>query len=64
MNWGNQHESRKVRLLNLLHAARGALRSGLTVRTRTNLAQDYLVIWRAAIADVPASTRRRWRCGR
>lgn len=57
--WGNQHVSRKMELLTLLHLARDVLDGGFVLTAR-----DLLGIWKAKMRSVPASTRRRWRCGR
>jgi hypothetical protein len=56
---GNQYASRKRRLLTTLRAARSALASH-----RVDTAQWFLSIYHAAYAVAPASTRRRWKCGR
>ena len=57
-NTGNQHASRKVQLMDDLHNSRFALSFG-----DLELARMFLGMWRTAYARVPASTRRRWRCG-
>lgn len=62
--WGNQHHSRRAELLRVLGWARKALRSGQSRRMRIYLAQSYLALWRTEYERAPASTRRRWRCGR
>jgi len=56
---GNQHDSLKTDLLNMLYAAEVYLRNGLVSEARVVLGwyrRDYLL--------APASTRRRWKCGR
>lgn len=58
MRHGNQHVSRKTRLLSLLRAARVYLWAGEVADARALLA----TFWRRH-AKAPASTRRRWRCG-
>lgn len=55
----NQHSSRKTELLALLHAAHDWLIQG-----EVEAAQAFLGLYRDAYAQVPASTRRRWKCGR
>ena len=57
--WGNQHESRKAEMLGILRNARNYLDHGMFMTARMCL--DY---WRELMQEVPASTRRRWRCGR
>jgi hypothetical protein len=57
--WGNQHASRKRYLLGMLHLARKYLDHGAHLS-----AQLYLNEWRKEFVLVPASTRRRWKCGR
>ena len=57
---GNQHRSRKVDLLALLDAARYAL----DVHGEVDNARLYLKLYHRQYALAPASTRRRWRCGR
>ena len=56
---GNQHWSRKLRLLEFLQASRAALRRGEVVWARY-----MLETYRYNYAKAPASTRRRWKCGR
>lgn len=56
---GNQHFSRKSKLLYSLNRARDLLRDGDLAS-----AQDYLSAWRMQYALAPASSRRRWKCGR
>lgn len=56
--WGNQHASRKATLLNYLYRARLILSLGRVREARTVLAA-----WHILMRSVPASTRRRWRCG-
>lgn len=56
---GNQHYSRKVDLMDMLRRARDALRWH-----QLENARFYLSLFRTAHALAPASTRRRWRCGR
>jgi hypothetical protein len=63
-NTGNQHVSTKATLTAILDHARAVLRSDLSRPVRVSLAQSYLAAWNASVALVPASTRRRWRCGR
>ena len=58
--WGNQHASRKAELIHLLNMACTCLRYPGT----RSMARNYLAEYREAYALVPASTRRRWRCGR
>jgi hypothetical protein len=58
-NTGNQHASRRRDLLGLLDAARFVLGRGNVLSARA-----YLITYRLAYALAPASTRRRWRCGR
>ena len=55
----NQYRSRKAELLLDLRIVRNCLNEGLPV-----LARLYLTWWRRQYALVPASTRRRWKCGR
>lgn len=55
----NQYNSRKSDLLDMLHTARDYLESGLIENARF-----YLRLYRTAYSLVPASTKRRWRCGR
>lgn len=62
--WGNQHISTKGMLTELLDGARAALRSDMLRDRRVALARSYLATWAGAYATVPASTQRRWRCGR
>lgn len=63
--WGNQHNSRRGDMLAVLGLARRALRSdALAVPARVRFAQSYLAVWRGMLDSTPASTRRRWRCGR
>jgi len=59
MSWGNQYESRKKGFLNMLHSVRAQLSAG-----RVRSAQITLANWRTLMEGVPASTRRRWKCGR
>lgn len=56
---GNQHASRRRTLLDILHGARGCLRAHLLNTARRALAE-----YREQYAQAPASTRRRWKCGR
>ena len=56
---GNQHESLKRDLLGLLDWAREYLRMGYTADARAFLSR-----YRERYAEDPASTRRRWACGR
>lgn len=58
-NTGNQNKSRKSDLLRLLLRARNSLHFGMTSNARRLLRTFWL---QHALA--PASTRRRWRCGR
>jgi len=57
--YGNQHASRYGDLMGLLHGARLALKEGDVFR-----AFMYLDAWRSGYAQAPASTRRRWKCGK
>ena len=57
--WGNQHASRKARLLGALDWASHLISIG-----DVEDAREVIAAWRVAYALVPASTRRRWRCGR
>lgn len=59
MNWGNQYMSRKGELRAILAWARSHLAVGHWCAARV-----YLDAYRRAYARVPASTHRRWRCGR
>ena len=54
----NQYVSRKRTLLALLNDARDCLALG-----GVEVARCYLAEYWAAYARVPASTRRRWKCG-
>ena len=56
---GTQHKSLRRYLVDLLAAAEGALRDG-----KTATARFLLCLYRAGYAQAPASTRRRWKCGR
>lgn len=56
---GNQYESRRADLMDMLRTARGFLRAGCIANAR-----HYLSLYRTAYALAPASTRRRWKCGR
>ncbi len=56
---GNQYESRRADLLDMLGTARKYLRAGLIENAR-----HYLALYRTAYGLAPASTRRRWKCGR
>lgn len=58
-NHGNQHVSRKADLLRVLGHARLSLAGGHHLA-----AVLYLQQWRGEYRSVPASTRRRWKCGR
>jgi hypothetical protein len=58
-NTGNQYGSRKADLLVRLELARLELRTGRIAAARWSLRQ-FWAEWAAA----PASSRRRWRCGR
>lgn len=73
MNHGNQHVSERARLLKLLRCARFDLQRARFARTRCNAheapffvaqARQALALFRHAYARVPASTQRRWKCGR
>lgn len=55
----NQHDSRRRDMLALLHTARALLADGYLASANACLAN-----WRTLMAAVPASTRRRWKCGR
>ena len=59
MNHGNQYVSRKRALMSNLLWARTYLSYGAV-----HWAQAELRSFRAMYALVPASTRRRWKCGR
>jgi len=56
---GNQYRSRKAELMNDLIYARLWLKAH-----SLDMARFYLNEWRISYALVPASTRRRWKCGR
>ena len=56
---GNQHRSEKKRLTDYLCLARELLHWG-----QVRLARGVLTRYRNAYALAPASTRRRWKCGR
>ena len=56
---GNQHKSPKRSLVLILDAARRYLAAGDLLRARHRLSK----FWRLREL-VPASTRRRWKCGR
>lgn len=58
-NHGNQHNSLRRFLLDRLAVARSALVWGDVF-----YAQLALAAYRAHYATAPASTRRRWKCGR
>ena len=74
MNHGNQYASEKVRLQKLLRIVRFDLQRARFARailmhpatSAHYLAQAMaaLDLYRYAYARVPASTRRRWRCGK
>lgn len=73
MNHGNQHVSERARLLKLLRVARFDLQRARFARTRCNAheapfflaqARQALDLFRYAYNLVPASSRRRWKCGR
>jgi hypothetical protein len=69
MNHGNQHASPRVKLLHVLEVARGDLRAArfCTDPLRSQFvaqARAALQLFRAGYAAAPASTQRRWRCGR
>ena len=55
---GNQWGSPKAQLLDLLDLARRMLNEH-----QPGLARFYLIVWGTRYAEIPASTRRRWRCG-
>ena len=59
MPTGNQYVSRKRMLLQTLFYTRMALHNAMP-----NAARIYLDDYHRAYALVPASTKRRWRCGR
>jgi len=74
--WGNQHESRKARILSLLDWARDNVRTaeemgragfgpsdGARIQANRS-ARHWLSRARAEMNAAPASTRRRWRCGK
>ena len=56
---GNQHESRKRTLIWFLAMCRRNLAYG-----NIPTARDWLEAWRCGYSLVPASTRRRWKCGK
>ncbi len=56
---GNQYSSEKRLLLSQLWMARLALRMGAVW-----YAQELLKMFHTRYAEAPASTRRRWKCGR
>jgi hypothetical protein len=56
---GNQHSSRRGDLLFALRLARVALKHGQLLAARA-----FLQVYRCKYATAPASTRRRWKCGR
>lgn len=56
---GNQHTGRRAGLLALLGVARAALADG-----EVEAARSCLLFYRMGHAQAPASTRRRWKCGR
>jgi hypothetical protein len=56
---GNQHASPKAELMERLLIARRALRYGFL-----GLARQQLIWWREGYMAAPASTRRRWKCGK
>jgi len=59
MNHGNQHASRKRDLWRLIHIAHDYLIQG-NVRAACGVLDAY----RRAYVRAPASTRRRWKCGK
>lgn len=59
MNHGNQHCSNKRILMTRLHRAREELNRGYLFWAR-----EFLNAWRKGYAETPASTRRRWKCGK
>jgi len=58
-NTGNQYASRRRELMSLLRLVRDVLSDGYAATARELLD----IFWRQH-AQAPASTRRRWRCGR
>lgn len=58
-HWGNQHASRKAELMAMLLEARWLLDRGFQPWVYV-----LLLRWRTAMQSVPASTRRRWKCGK
>ena len=56
---GNQHNSRKMDLLSYLDIARDYLKEG-----DIDMARGWLRCFYLGYTKAPASTRRRWRCGR
>lgn len=56
---GNQHSSRRGDLMAILHLARNVLKE-----RRVRAAQMLLDYFWHLYARTPASTRRRWKCGR
>ena len=59
MNHGNQYVSRKRFLLDYLRYARYCIDARMVEGARI-----YLAAYQRDYALVPASTRRRWKCGR
>jgi hypothetical protein len=59
MSHGNQYASRYGDLMEMLQLARMYLAAGFVSEARFYLRQ-----WREEHAQAPASTRRRWRCGK
>jgi len=57
--YGNQYASRYGGLMSILFLARTALQ-----RHDTECARYWLSVYRYRYAQAPASTRRRWKCGR
>ena len=59
MTYGNQHRSRRGDLIGMLDTVRDLLRDGYITA-----AQEILDFFWLQHAKAPASTRRRWKCGR
>ena len=58
MNHGNQHSSNKRDLMHMLECARKYLKWGCVLESKIILSG----FW-GALAQMPASSRRRWKCG-
>ena len=57
--YGNQHASRYGALKRMLHLSHTWLQEG-----DVPLARSYLNLYRNGYEQAPASTRRRWKCGK